>query len=266
MAPPKILYRYRSFPGEGKHLRLNKIWFAAPHSFNDPFDCRIPFEIEESSPMQIRRALEVATAQRNPELNRKGRRKTVKERVRNFNRNRRNPERMQKIKDDMVTSMNERFGILSLTEDPENILMWSHYAQKHEGYCIGFDTKRLMDSLRVYANRSRNSFILLPVEYQEDYPRLVLDDSIERIEILNRMLTIKSMQWEYEKEYRLIINGESNFELDIPSEVITTVMLGARTSERMKGRMYRYLDKFSPDVRINELVVHNKRFALKEKT
>ena len=35
-------------------------------------------------------------------------------------------------------SLISRIGFVSLTETPRNILMWSHYANKHKGLCIGY--------------------------------------------------------------------------------------------------------------------------------
>ncbi|MDF2570185.1 MAG: hypothetical protein K0R55_1789, partial [Sporomusa sp.] len=36
---------------------------------------------------------------------------------------------------------NELLGILSLSEKPDNLLMWAHYSRSHEGYVIGFDSE-----------------------------------------------------------------------------------------------------------------------------
>lgn len=36
-------------------------------------------------------------------------------------------------------SLLENFGILCLTQDPLNLLMWSHYGQSHTGFVIGYD-------------------------------------------------------------------------------------------------------------------------------
>lgn len=33
----------------------------------------------------------------------------------------------------------DSFGILSLSEDPRNILMWSHYGDEHKGVCVEID-------------------------------------------------------------------------------------------------------------------------------
>lgn len=34
---------------------------------------------------------------------------------------------------------NELIGVLCLTEKKDNLLMWSHYANSHKGFCIKFD-------------------------------------------------------------------------------------------------------------------------------
>lgn len=36
---------------------------------------------------------------------------------------------------------NKRIGIACLSENWNSLLMWSHYAENHKGYCTGFDEK-----------------------------------------------------------------------------------------------------------------------------
>ena len=40
-------------------------------------------------------------------------------------------------------SIINRYGVLSLTESSDNLLMWSHYASAHEGFVVEFDTEKL---------------------------------------------------------------------------------------------------------------------------
>lgn len=35
--------------------------------------------------------------------------------------------------------MMSKYGIVCLTPNPDNFLMWSHYSASHTGFCIGFD-------------------------------------------------------------------------------------------------------------------------------
>lgn len=43
--------------------------------------------------------------------------------------------------------IDKSFGIMSLTIHPLNYLMWSHYANSHKGFCIGFDTDLLEETI-----------------------------------------------------------------------------------------------------------------------
>ena len=40
----------------------------------------------------------------------------------------------------MFLKMHDKISILSLTEDKNNLLMWSHYANEHRGFVIGFNS------------------------------------------------------------------------------------------------------------------------------
>jgi len=44
------------------------------------------------------------------------------------------------------SSLDKYGGIIALSSRWDSILMWSHYANNHKGYCIGFDSKKLVDS------------------------------------------------------------------------------------------------------------------------
>ncbi|MBL7103181.1 MAG: DUF2971 domain-containing protein [Bacteroidales bacterium] len=39
----------------------------------------------------------------------------------------------------MFKKQNDHYGILSLSAKWDNILIWGHYAEKHKGFCIGFN-------------------------------------------------------------------------------------------------------------------------------
>lgn len=109
-----------------------------------------------------------------------------------------------------------RIGVVSLTETPRNLLMWSHYANNHKGICIGYRS----DFLDHHKTREHpllpTEFTPLKVNYDDsrydkhteslDFTELVKI----RKEILKRSLLKKSNDWLYEKEYRSIIPLEYN--------------------------------------------------------
>lgn len=77
-------------------------------------------------------------------------------------------------------------GVISFTETRSNLLMWSHYADKHSGLVIEFDTNN-----KFFENAKR-------VRYNNVRPPQINSDDIEEL------FFIKSDEWIYEKEFRIV--------------------------------------------------------------
>jgi len=77
-----------------------------------------------------------------------------------------------------------RFGMICFSKSWHNPLLWSHYADKHRGVCLGFDVD----------DRG-----LKPVTYSVDRPNLKLPPTLESI---NELLFTKFQGWSYEEELR----------------------------------------------------------------
>ncbi|MDX4050418.1 tetratricopeptide repeat protein [Aliarcobacter skirrowii] len=86
----------------------------------------------------------------------------------------------------------ERFKTCSLSKINDNKLMWSHYAKEHTGICIGY------------------KFLYLP-NYIGKEKVLYKDTNIPEKDIFKSIMDywrIKSEDWEYEQEIRLLHYGE----------------------------------------------------------
>lgn len=81
-------------------------------------------------------------------------------------------------------TMNEKFGLICFSEDWENPLLWSHYADKHRGICLGFET---------------DDRILKKVRYVKERLALTLPITKETAE---QLLWAKYWDWRYEREWR----------------------------------------------------------------
>lgn len=98
-------------------------------------------------------------------------------------------------------------GVVSLSETPRNSLMWAHYAQQHNGICIGYKN----DFLK-HIDGESNFQVLInePVKVNYDNLRFELDydykdaHNIDREAFIQHLLK-KSDEWIYEKEHRCII-------------------------------------------------------------
>ena len=146
-------------------------------------------------------------------------------------------------------------GYLSLSATNKNILMWSHYAQNHEGFVVGFDKKhRYFD------------YGLMKVEYKDERPFL---DPTQPKQDAGLFYT-KSTDWEYEEEYRKSIgfvdsiqlengntllpfpeetpskNDPSLYEIklfDFPKECISSIIVGWKSAPGLRERIREQLEK-----------------------
>ena len=138
---PKSIYKYGpAVDLERVHdVLVNKrIWFADPQTLNDPFDCRV---VPDLSSPEIRSAWIphlIAGYEGAPEF------------VRNQEENRPSPEHVRAYFEGIHSGdpaliahtvktlahmASEGFGVCCLTTKSDNLPMWAHYADNHEGVC-----------------------------------------------------------------------------------------------------------------------------------
>ena len=64
----------------------------------------------------------------------------------------------------VMASHAARFRVFCLTTSPSSLLMWAHYADKHNGYCVEFDaTKEKLRQARENLNTRRNEFAITEI-------------------------------------------------------------------------------------------------------
>lgn len=152
--------------------------------------------------------------------------------------------KLDEIVKTLHTSIGNTVGITCFSETPYNMLMWSHYANKHSGICVEYDFSKLFSTVP-------NS-LLLPVEYSGKRPLLpiekVIVDRGGKIEVdqskmnlllpaLLKSLAIKSDIWSYEREWRHVV-----FTKDTPDRlaclpIISRIILGINISTENREKM-----------------------------
>jgi len=124
----------------------------------------------------------------------------------------------------------EKYGIFCLTDLPNNLLMWAHYANSHKGLVIQFDETHEFFQTTATDNPETG---LRKVEYSNQRPVLSYS-TIESPAIFYR----KSTDWSYENEWRFIKPlAQATKVIDapiyplhlfsLPVSAITGVILGA---------------------------------------
>jgi len=91
-------------------------------------------------------------------------------------------------------------GVCSLSRNPFNILMWSHYAKFHAGFVVGFRMRRLTD--KCAESDVGYKMLPLPVHYSKERPKINWSEPTS--EMIRKMVLTKSKDWCYEEEERVI--------------------------------------------------------------
>lgn len=125
-----------------------------------------------------------------------------------------------KIYENLASSSYFDYAVVSLSETNNNLLMWSHYADQHKGMVIEFDVNRvLLDEYKDFTalkfdedldeeiidhaenerRKNINAGHIQKVRYNAKRP------SMQKFENILEHFLIKSDEWIYEKEHRIIL-------------------------------------------------------------
>jgi hypothetical protein len=126
-------------------------------------------------------------------------------------------KQLRKAMRDWRNELNKTTGLLCFSRDWYSPVLWSHYADKHRGICLGFEL---------------NDKHAEPVDYVEERlimrgDRLAFDESVVR-----KLLKTKYVHWSYEREVRVFVR------------------LDPATAERGL-----YFSEFSNDLRLTEVIM-----------
>jgi len=218
--------------------------FTQPSQFNDPFDC-LPRIRGYENPLYINEILQKEAAEFRKtrhfdELSVEDRVRAeaslsdaVKQKVEEHSSN------PGKVEDVLLASMNRRLseaiGILCLSERPDSVLMWSHYADQHSGLAVGFDTDTDFFAKRHHEPPQIGE--LRKVTYSATRPTVVVPYTDESPDV--DIFFTKNCEWTYEREWRMLRflkDAHSQpkpaiYLFPIPPKSIREVIFGSRAPE-----------------------------------
>lgn len=227
---PSIIYKYRNWKDDFHKdlLRKKELFMAPPSWLNDPFDCRI-YENHlkfVNNPEQKEKYISDSLFNSSKYL----KENNISElQAREILSQRLKDTLHYQIRSEVIAQEidDKRIGITCFSEKWNSMLMWSHYANDHKGYCIGFDEKKMRYS-QLFGKIKR-------VKYSNKYPELdPLNKEAKSDEI---KYFYKSEDWKYESEIRAI-NLFFDYEPPEPNRIITLddnyikeVIIGLNTPE-----------------------------------
>lgn len=240
----KKLYKYKSFiskdDNEEEYNRytidsiLNgNVWFADPSDFNDPFDCNCDF---------LKRDIDRVASD----------------------------EGEKQLWDVLENHIEWRYGqiikclgIFSLSEACDNILMWSHYANFHNGLC--FEYSRDSSSLL------GDDMYTKPVRYSNHYPKFAYEEVEHFIgnnkftiqdPIFQALVYTKYSDWHYEKEWRVIQPVTQDRNISLGEITLSAVIFGLNTSDKIKKYVVDAINKTNNKITVRQTRKRANEFAL----
>lgn len=183
-----ILYKYYS-PTSNSFKSISNRGLYCNHSetMNDPFECLASVKRSyNSSQIQIFREYIEASNE---------------EWILNLSK-RTDKELSEFLNDYRIRSIN-RYAFCSLTETPDNILMWSHYSNAHKGFVIGIEFEDELLNSNHHFQKVNYSDELKAFDI-DIYSRLLVGEGGD--ELMNYIFkdySIKAKCWEYENEWRI---------------------------------------------------------------
>lgn len=257
---PPVIYKYRDWEKEFHKTIITKreLYFAQPHSLNDPYDVRPPYNfiVPQINIEEARKKIRDAGRAIEPDLSEEQLEQEVEIRlnsimqdpVKYFKRN-----RMDHVLD---SSRYDTIGVLSFCSSFDNEPMWAHYGNNHNGFAVGFNTVRLA--------RALNCTVGL-VDYNDtplDY-HIMGDNS----GLLEKELFRKSTKWKPEQEIRFLTIGVGLYRDRtniFPIEAVEEIVFGLSTSKQVQDEIIEAANQAIPGTAFYKIAVKADAFGFEK--
>jgi hypothetical protein len=259
---PKRLHKYRSFNALTLSLLTNEnVYYADPTTFNDPLDCDPSINVDTDRSTLEKLCFRMLTK-------RHGRDQALRE-MNNYiymsseyGDYKKDPEvasyYMRSLASRIRKLIMEEFsqqGVLSLASRWDCPLMWSHYADQHQGICIEY-------SLAEHACET-----IFPVRYARrrsirisELASWKLEGSSESAESIRQTFFFsKAPQWRYEREWRVLANRTG--EQPAPFR-IASVYFGLRCSYAVTTNIVKLFENSGRSIKFYDIVAKDESFGL----
>jgi hypothetical protein len=155
-------------------------------------------------------------------------------------------------KEEFLNSLS-KIGICCFSRNRNSILMWSHYAQKHQGYCIEFNTGITAEGINP-----------LDVIYKKEFTKA--NFIIDGINSIYHIIYSKASEWFYEDELRAVLTGFKDLNsrcVKFNDVDVKAIYLGVNCALSTKHRILKIInDSYSNTVDVYESKISENLFEI----
>lgn len=303
---PQYLFKYYSPTSQNIFdIKNQRLWMSHPNFFNDPFDCNVGYDKETFEKRKLIQIINKKGCVDNTEsisgFTIEDKEKIIRSKIKeSFNS--KLIESYSNVKwtilkeksEDLQKGINQELGAAiqeidykveklknidirvscfsqfdKYDEFYKQIVMWSHYADNHRGFCVEYDLSFLKEKNNLktpdlcfykekdkYLNERNQTIIragIFPVEYTAKRVNIPFS-KLEKIkiessgnissnsnidEIIYKTFVVKSANWNYEKEWRIIADSNicNYYDNKIPFPYIKRIFLGCKADKELIDTM-----------------------------
>jgi hypothetical protein len=185
---------------------------SAPSTFNDPYEFNVEISLESTQEQRLTRFAQLV-AEHAPAVSKERQALMVSALM-----SRPDSEHIKRCQESLER-IKHQSGVLCFAGDPRSLLMWSHYAENHEGICLQFERIRDFPLLGHAVH----------VDYKEKFPRA--NWIVDFMKGVGDMLMTKHQGWQYEEECRITSIHDSNKYLQVRPDALRAIIFGCRIAE-----------------------------------
>ncbi|HCR0223112.1 TPA: DUF2971 domain-containing protein [Klebsiella aerogenes] len=279
-AIPDHLYKYKSFNSDSLELIIaDKLFFSHPSKFNDPLDCQtqviddiedeeelkeILFKLHQNNAREKLLSAAKKLRYKGPKTLEKIEFLSTKEGIDaiadiylgvNFHGDSFDIRKALTFAIGEVIRSGYNNGVLSLAEKNDCPLMWSHYADNHQGICLGYSIPEARKHLVNKINYDGETRTISTSQVR----RMLNNDSAAKKEMDDAIFLRKASQWGYENEWRVI----SQVGLQDSYFVLTDITFGMRCKDTTRFTLMKALENREYPVHFYQMEEIENKFELK---
>ncbi|MBD3343281.1 MAG: DUF2971 domain-containing protein [Candidatus Lokiarchaeota archaeon] len=234
---PKYLYKYVDYFIESKNSKRinyakrnivnNQIYFSNKNSLNDPYEIRFNVIDCEDYSLQCPAVWE-------------------------------GPKRMF---EHWYEQFFKNIGICSLSAKNNNMIMFSHYANDHNGICLQYDTTKDEIFRKGFPINYRNS---IPYIFYSDYWKFIKSKKKD-YEKLKAVFSTKHQDWIYEEEWRILHTIQSNqngYTYNVNPECLSAIIFGLNADNSIVTEIMKIIKEKNHNINLFESILNTSTYGL----
>ncbi|MDP3914309.1 MAG: DUF2971 domain-containing protein [Bacteroidota bacterium] len=250
---PPILYKFRNWDNSYHQnlLTHQELFISNVEALNDPFDGSIVVNLNSKSVSKkdLRNLLGIKDNLSIPlDI-------ILEKAIKNFD---------MKLNAQIKISV-QNTGVICFSSSKNNILLWSHYANGHTGFAVGFDTQKLTKAI---GELKLESFIK-EIFYSDTYPEINFEYDILKhrdvtllFKAIIESLVTKSSLWSYEDEVRILTFAKNKLLVQFPKDCVSEILIGFKMNDKRVAEIIDIGKNLYPEAEILRCVKEPKTYSI----